>query len=46
MNWDRVEEVWGEFLAFMDRVVQWLEYVFGVTDKWPPEDFEDINAKK
>ena len=46
LNWDRVGEVWDEFLAFMDRVFQWLQYVFGATDEWPPEDFGDINATK
>ena len=46
MNWDNLLGVWDEFLAFMDRVVQWLQYVFGVTDEWPPEDYEDINEKK
>lgn len=37
--------VWEEFLTFMDRVVQWLQYVFGDGDKWPPEqDYPDIDA--
>lgn len=38
--------VWKEFLEFMDRAVQWLQYVFGGDDaKWPPkEDYPDIDA--
>ena len=43
MNWDVLMEVWNEFLSFMDRVVQWLQFVFGVTDKWPPEDYPNID---
>ncbi len=39
MNWDNAIEVWEEFLAFMDRAVQWLMYVFGATDEWPPKPF-------
>ena len=44
INWDNFMNVWDEFLAFMDRVVQWLQYVFGAIDKWPPEDYPDITA--
>ena len=41
--------IWDEFLAFMDRVVQWLKFVFtGEIDsadgEWPPKDYPDINA--
>lgn len=39
------QEVWDEFLAFMDTVMQWLQFVFGVTDQWPPEEeYPNINA--
>lgn len=38
MNWDSLMDVWGSFLKFMDRAVQWLQFVFGVTDTWPPEE--------
>lgn len=46
MNWDNLMNVWNEFLAFMDRVVQWLQYVFKVNPDatWPPVDYPDINA--
>lgn len=44
MNWDVLMEVWDSFMEFMDRVVQWLQFVFGVTDKWPPEEYPDIDA--
>lgn len=44
MNTDRLLSVWSDFLAFMDRVVQWLQYVFGIRDKWPPEDYPDFDA--
>lgn len=43
MNWDGFREVWDEFLWFMDRVMQWLMYIFGATDKWPPDDYPNID---
>lgn len=43
MDLGRLNEVWEDFLKFMDRVMQWLQYVFGVTNEWPPEDYPDIN---
>ncbi len=44
MNVSRFEEVWNEFLAFMDRVVQWLVYLFsGEEGTWPPEDYPGID---
>lgn len=46
LNWDNLMNVWDEFLKFMDRVVQWLQYVFGVTDEWPPKPYPDIDADK
>ena len=46
MNWDKLLEVWDEFLWFMDRVMKWLQYVFGVIDKWPPDDYPDIDDEK
>lgn len=45
MNWENAVAVWEEFLNFMDRVFQWLQYVFGVTNEWPPKDYPDIDAK-
>lgn len=42
MDWKVAQEVWDEFLWFMDRVMQWLQYVFGIKDKWPPEDYPDF----
>ena len=29
MNWSKVEALWNEFLAFLDRVFGWLNYVVG-----------------
>lgn len=46
MNWDALMEVWDSFMEFMDRVVQWLQFVFGVTKEWPPEEYPDITDKK
>ena len=46
INWDNLMNVWDEFLKFMDKVVQWLQYVFGVTDEWPPKPFPDIDAEQ
>ena len=37
MNWDIVMEVWDSFMSFMDRVFQWLEFIF-VGGEWPPEE--------
>lgn len=42
MNWNNFMEVWNEFLAFMDRVVQWLMFIFGAGE-WPPKDFPNID---
>lgn len=36
--------VWDEFLAFMDRAVQWLKWVFSGEGEWPPVDYPDIDA--
>lgn len=44
INWDNFMNVWDEFLKFMDRVVQWLQYVFGITDEWPPKPYPDMDA--
>ena len=47
MNWDAVLGIWDEFLAFMDRVMQWLQYVFKVEGAvWPPEDYPNIDDEK
>ena len=46
MNWDVFIEVWDSFMDFMDRVVQWLQYVFKVTDEWPPVDYPDFEGEQ
>lgn len=46
MNWDIFMEVWDSFLEFMDRVVQWLQFVFGVIEEWPPKDYPDIDEER
>ena len=43
MNWDNFMGVWDEFLKFMDRVFQWLKYVFGLGE-WPPVEYPDFNV--
>ncbi len=43
MNWDVFMDVWEEFMWFMDRAFQWLQYVFGVTNEWPPVDYPNID---
>lgn len=44
MNWDVFMEVWDSYLKFMDRVVQWLKYLFAGEDStWPPADYPDFN---
>lgn len=39
------QELWEDFLAFLDRTVQWFMYIFGAADytEWPPKDYPDIN---
>ena len=45
MNWDNFISVWDEFLAFMDRAMQWLKFLFsGSTEEWPPVDYPDFNG--
>ena len=46
MNWDVFLSVWEDYLAFMDRVVQWLKYVFTGEGTWPPTDYPGIDDKK
>lgn len=43
MNLDRLEQVWNDFLAFLDRTFQWLMYLFTGEGDWPPVDFPDFN---
>lgn len=43
--WAEIISIWDEFLAFMDRAFQWLQYVFGAIDTWPPVDYPDINEE-
>jgi hypothetical protein len=45
MDFGLFQEVWKEFLAFMDRVVQWLMYLFGAKKGWPPEEYPNIDEK-
>lgn len=42
MDWKGFQEVWDEFLAFLDRCMQWLQYLFGA-GKWPPDDYPNID---
>lgn len=46
MNWDVFMEVWESFMTFMDRVVQWLTWLFDGRangETWPPEEYPDID---
>ncbi len=45
MDLNKFQELWDYFLAFLDRTFQWLLYVFGVIDEWPPADYPDINEE-
>lgn len=42
MDFNAFMQVWDEFLKFMDRVVQWLQYLFN-NGEWPPEDYPNID---
>ena len=46
MDLGKFHELWEDFLAFLDRTVQWLGYLFGGDEnaKWPPEKYPDIDA--
>ena len=44
MNWDALISVWDEFLAFMDKVMQWIQFVFTGEGEWPYPDYPDFNA--
>ena len=44
MNWDAVLGIWDEFLAFMDRVIPWIQFVFAGGD-WPQPPFPDFDAE-
>ena len=46
MNWDGFKDLWDEFLAFTDRVMKWLLFLFvgGEENPWPPEEYPDMNA--
>ncbi|MBQ7005838.1 MAG: hypothetical protein IJN68_05345 [Clostridia bacterium] len=49
MNWDVLMEVWESFMTFMDRVVQWLTWLFDGRangETWPPEDYPDIDEER
>lgn len=46
-DWDLFVEVWDEFLKYMDRVVQWLKFVFTGNEgydgeEWPPVDYPEL----
>ena len=45
MNLDVLMDVWAGFMKFMDRVVQWLQYLF-VGGEWPPEEYPGIDDEK
>ncbi len=42
INWDNLNNVWDEFMKFMDRVIQWLVYLF-TEGEWPPEGYPSID---
>lgn len=43
MDLIKFQELWEDFLAFLDRTVQWLGYIFGATTEWPPKDYPEID---
>lgn len=46
MNWDALLLVWEEFLAFMNRTFEWLEFVF-TGGNWPTDNpIPDVNEGK
>lgn len=42
MDLGKFQELWNDFLEFLDRTVQWLLYLFGMGD-WPPQDYPNID---
>lgn len=45
MNFGKFQELWEDFLDFMDRTVQWLLYLFGAGE-WPPADYPNIDDER
>lgn len=43
MDLSKFQNLWDEFLKFLDRAFQWLMYVFGASEKWPPDDYPNID---
>ncbi len=48
MDFSVFQQIWEDFLAFLDRAFQWLMYLFNTDDEedkeWPPTTYPDINA--
>lgn len=43
MDLSKFQELWNDFLEFLDRSFQWLMYLFsGEGEKWPPQDYPNI----
>ncbi len=43
MDLSKLQDLWNDFLEFLDRTFQWLMYLFsGENNEWPPEDYPNI----
>ena len=45
MKFSDFQELWDNFLNFLDRSFQWLMYLFTGEGTWPPVDYPDIDAQ-
>ena len=47
MDLSKFQNLWNDFLEFLDRTFQWLMYLFsGEGDTWPPKDYPDIKEEQ
>ncbi len=47
MDFSKFQDLWNDFLEFLDRSFQWLMYLFDSSkegEEWPPADYPDFNA--
>ena len=46
MDLSKFQDLWNDFLEFLDRSFQWLMYLFsGEESDWPYDEYPDIIEK-
>lgn len=46
MDFSKFQKLWEDFLYFLDRTFQWLMYIFGASEEWPPADYPNIDDEQ